>query len=168
MAMPPSPDSLDYAARVDFVVELAGRLHAYGTTAHRLEGSVTAVSARLGLDCEAWSNPTGMILSFGEAGRGRRDTVRVIRSSPGTIDLYKLSETDRIADAVTSGAMGLDAGFEAMRALDRPPSCLSLILTAFAFRLSAASAAGLPRLPWLDTAVAGTTGSLLGLLAVAT
>ena len=47
-----------YAARIDFVVQLASRLHAYGTTAERLEGAITAVAPRIGLRCAAWSNPT--------------------------------------------------------------------------------------------------------------
>lgn len=158
----------DFAARVDFVVELAGRLHAYGTTAHRLEGAVTAVAAKLGLECGAWSNPTGMILSFGEAGGGRRDTVRVVRLTPGDINLYKLSEVDRVAESVMSGALDLDAGFAAMRALDRPASRLSKLLTVLAFGLASASVAGLLRLPWLDISVAGCTGLIIGMLEVAT
>lgn len=152
----------DHAARVDFVVELAGRLHAYGTTAHRLEGAVTAVATRLGLECGAWSNPTGMILSFGEAGGGRRDTVRVVRLSPGETDLYKLGEADRIAEAVMTGKLDLEAGHEALRALDRPGSWRGRAMAVFAFGLSAAAVAGLWRLPWLDIATAGATGLLLG------
>jgi uncharacterized membrane protein YjjP (DUF1212 family) len=157
-----------FDARVDFVVELAGRLHAYGTTAHRLEGAITAVAAKLGLECGAWSNPTGMILSFGEAGGGRRDTVRVVRLSPGDTNLYKLAEVDRVAESVMSGALDLDAGFAAMRALDRPTSRLSQVLTVLAFGLASASVAGLLRLPWLDIAVAGCTGLMIGMLEVAT
>ncbi len=168
VAMTASLDSTDYAARVDFVVELAGRLHGYGTTAHRLEGAVTAVSAKLGLECGAWSNPTGMILSFGEAGGARRDTVRVVRLSPGDINLYKLAEVDRVAEAVMSGAMDLEQGVATMRALDRPISRLSVILTVLAFGLASASVAGLLRLPWLDIGVAGCTGVLIGLLEIAT
>jgi uncharacterized membrane protein YjjP (DUF1212 family) len=166
--MTPPLDMLDYNARVDFVVDLAGRLHGYGTTAHRLEGAVTSVATKLGLECGAWSNPTGMILSFGEAGGGRRDTVRVVRLSPGDINLYKLAEVDRVAEAVMSGAMDLQQGVTAMRALDRPISRLSLVLTVLAFGLASASVAGLLRLPWLDIAVAGSTGLLIGLLEIAT
>ncbi|GAA4795284.1 threonine/serine ThrE exporter family protein [Lysobacter hankyongensis] len=158
----------DHDARVDFVVELAGRLHAYGTTAHRLEGSVMAVSAKLGLECGAWSNPTGMILSFGEAGGGRRDTVRVVRLSPGETDLYKLCESDRIAEAVMSGELDLDAGHAALRALDRPGSWRGKFVAILAFGLSAAAVAGLWRLPWLDIATAGATGLLIGVLDWAT
>ena len=62
-AMPsPAPlSSASYAARINFVVELAERLHAYGTTAQRLEGAISAVAQQLRLECEPWSNPTGMI-----------------------------------------------------------------------------------------------------------
>lgn len=158
----------DYDARVDFVVELARRLHGYGTTAHRLEGAVSAVSATLGLDCGAWSNPTGMILSFGEIGGARRDTVRVVRMPPGETDLYKLTEVDRVAESVMAGTMDIAQGVAIMRALDRPPSRLSLTLIVLAFGLASASVAGLLRLPWLDIAVAGGTGLLIGLLEVAT
>ena len=158
----------DHGARVDFVVELAGRLHAYGTTAHRLEGAVVSVAAKLGLECGAWSNPTGMILSFGEAGYGRRDTVRVVRLSPGETDLYKLCEVDRVAEAVTSGALDLDAGHDALRALDRPGSWRGKTIQILAFGLTAATVAGLWRLPWLDIATAGLTGLLIGVLDWAT
>ena len=89
--------SASYAARIAFVVELAEHLHAYGTTAQRLEGAVIAVTQRLGVDCEPWVNPTGMILSFSDPLRppGDSDTTRVIRMPPGEEDLYKPCETER-------------------------------------------------------------------------
>ena len=43
-----------YEARAAFVAELATRLHAYGTTAQRLEGAVAGVARRLGLECEVF------------------------------------------------------------------------------------------------------------------
>ncbi len=58
--------SATYAARLAFVVELAEHLHAYGTTAQRLEGALNAVAASLNLECEPWSNPTGLILTFSD------------------------------------------------------------------------------------------------------
>ncbi|HTD27970.1 MAG TPA: threonine/serine exporter family protein, partial [Xanthomonadaceae bacterium] len=56
-----------YIDRIAFVVELATRLHIFGTTAQRLEGAIGAIARRLGLRCNPWSNPTGMILSFSDA-----------------------------------------------------------------------------------------------------
>ena len=122
MSRPPAPAT--YAQRIAFVCEIAARLHRYGTTAQRLEGSILALSAQLGLDCEPWSNPTGMILSFSDPKRalGASDTTRVIRLAPGENDLYKLSEADRIADAVAGGQMSLAEGHAALRALDQLPT----------------------------------------------
>ncbi|GHE43812.1 membrane protein [Vulcaniibacterium thermophilum] len=158
--------STPYAARVEFVVELASHLHAYGTTAQRLEGALVSVASKLGLQCEPWSNPTGMILTFREYGQrpGVQDITRVIRLSPGENDLSRLSEADRIADAVLDGSMDLDAGFAALRALDRPPTRRARALQVFAYMLSAGALAGLLRLPWLDIGVAAVNGLLLGLL----
>jgi len=161
-----TPASASYAARIAFVVELAGHLHAYGTTAQRLEGAINAVAQRLRLDCEPWSNPTGMILSFSDPARapGDSDTTRVLRLPPGETDLYKLCAADRIAEEVMAGRLDLAAGHAALRALDRAPSRRWQTMQVFGYGLAAASVAGMLRLPWLDIAVAGGTGLLIGVL----
>lgn len=164
----PSPallSSVSYAARINFVVELAERLHAYGTTAQRLEGAVTAVAHRLKLECEPWSNPTGMILTFSDPQRppGDSDTTRVIRLPPGETDLYRLAETDRIAEDVLAGRLGLAEAHAQMSALDRPPSRRQRTMQVLAFGLAATGIAGVLRLPWLDIGVAGINGLLIGL-----
>lgn len=164
MSRPPAPAT--YAQRIAFVCEIAARLHRYGTTAQRLEGSILALSARLGLDCEPWSNPTGMILSFSDPRRalGASDTTRVIRLPPGENDLHKLSEADRIAEAVAGGQMSLAQGHADLHALDRMPSTGFRIKQIVAFGLAAGGVAGLWRLPWLDIATAALTGLLIGVL----
>ena len=157
-----------YAQRIAFVCETAARLHTYGTTAQRLEGAVVALSTRLGLDCEPWSNPTGLILSFSDPSRplGASDTTRVIRLAPGENDLYKLSESDRIAEAVAGGAMSIAQGHTALRALDRKPSLRWRISQLVAFALASGAVAGLWRLPWLDIATATFIGLLIGVQAL--
>src|SRR5690606_24540010 len=86
-----------YAARIAFMVELAEHLHAYGTTGPRLEASLEMVAQKLELECEPWTNPTGMVLSFSDPMRppGDSDTTRVIRMSPGDHDLGRLCDVDR-------------------------------------------------------------------------
>lgn len=160
------PQSIGYAARIAFVVELAERLHTYGTTAQRLEGALILVSQTLGLECEPWINPTGMVLSFSDPTRppGDSDTTRVIRVPPGDNDLAKLCEADRIAEDVMAGRIGLAEGYAALRALDRPAPRREKVLMALAFGLSSASVAGLLRLPWLDIGTAGVIGLLVGLV----
>ncbi len=158
-----------YAARIAFVVELAIRLQAYGTTAQRLEGAVMAVSQQLELDCEPWINPTGMVLAFSDPMRppGDSDTTRVIRMPPGDTDLYKLCEADRIAEEVMAGRLGLAEGYAALRALDRRAGWRGNAMQVLGFGLAGASVAGLLRLPWLDIATAGLIGLLIGLLELA-
>ncbi len=155
-----------YAARIDFVVDLAKRLHCYGTTAQRLEAAAVGVSEKLRIDCEPWASPTAMILTFNDPSRppGASDTTRVIRLAPGDSDLDRLCESDRIAEAVTAGEMDLADGSAALRALDNPRSGRWRVMQVLVFGLVAAAVGGLLRLPWLDIATAGTTGLLLGLL----
>ncbi|KAF1706170.1 threonine/serine ThrE exporter family protein [Pseudoxanthomonas sacheonensis] len=157
-----------YAQRIAFVCETAARLHTYGTTAQRLEGAVVALSTRLGLECEPWSNPTGLILSFSDPSRplGASDTTRVIRLAPGENDLYKLSESDRIAEAVAGGAMSIAQGHTALRALDRKPSLRWRATQLLAFALASGAVAGLWRLPWLDIGTATFIGLLIGVQAL--
>ncbi|ADV28268.1 protein of unknown function DUF1212 [Pseudoxanthomonas suwonensis 11-1] len=166
MSSAPSRPQASYPQRIAFVAEMAVRLHRYGTTAQRLEAAITALSQRLDLECEAWSNPTGLILSFSDPGKplGSTDTTRVIRLSPGENDLHKLCEADRVAEAVANGQLTIAQGHTALRVLDRPPSMLASVMQVIGFGLAAAGVAGLWRLPWLDIAVAAVTGVLIGLL----
>ena len=158
--------SASYAAKINFVVELAQRLHAYGTTAQRLEGAISAVAHKLRLECEPWSNPTGMILTFSDPQRSLGDSVttRVIRLPPGEVDLYRLSETDRIAEDVMADRLDLAGAHAAMSALDQPPCRRTRAMQVLGFGLAATAIAGLLRLPWLDIGVAGLNGVLIGLL----
>ena len=146
---PPPLSAASYAARINFVIELAERLHAYGTTAQRLEGAISAVAQQLRLDCEPWSNPTGLILTFSDPQRppGDSDTTRVIRLPPGETDLYRLAETDRIAEDVMAGRLGLAEAHAQMSALDKPPTRRFRAMQIFAYGLAATSIAGLLRLP---------------------
>lgn len=155
-----------FADRVAFLVELAERLHNCGTTAQRLEGAITAVSRRLDVECEPWSNPTGLILTFSDPTRpeGERDTTRVLRLPPGDNDLHRLAETDRIAEDVLAGRLDLYQAMGALRSLDVPPTRRARVMQVLGFGLAATSIAGLLRLPWLDIGVAGLNGLLIGAL----
>lgn len=157
-----------YASRIDFVVNLAARLHAYGTTAQRLEGAVAAVAERLGLKCAPWSNPTGMILSFSDASRNDAlaDTTQVIRLEPGETDLRKLCQADDIAERVLDGRLDIENATAALKALDREPGRRAQALTAISFGLTSASVAGLLRASWADLAASAGIGFLIGAMYV--
>ncbi|MBJ6978574.1 MULTISPECIES: threonine/serine exporter family protein [unclassified Luteimonas] len=158
-----------YAARIAFMVELAEHLHAYGTTTPRLEGALELVAQRLGLECEPWTNPTGMVLSFSDPMRppGDGDATRVLRLPPGENDLGRLCDVDRIAEDVLAGRIGLAEGHAALRALDRPLTRRQNLMQVLGFGLAAVGIAGLLRLPWLDIGTAAVVGLVIGLLQVA-
>lgn len=163
-ATPAPASQATYAQRVAFVCEMAARLHRYGTTAQRLEAAIVALSQQLVLDCEPWSNPTGLILSFSDPTKaiGSSDITRVIRLGPGDNDLHKLAAADRIAESVANGLMSIAQGHTALRQLDQPMRRRDKVFTAISFGLTSAAVAGLWRLPWLDIGTAGVIGVLIG------
>lgn len=155
-----------YPARVEFVLELATRLHRYGTTAQRLEGALMAVSSRLGLRCEPWSSPTGLILSFSDAERPEAlaNTTQVIRLAPGEVDLHKLVEADAIAERMLRGEVGVSEATAALHALDQSSRWRDELLPILGFGVTSASIAILLQASWTDALVAGGIGFLIGIL----
>jgi len=162
------PITSSYAAKIAFMVELATHLHTYGTTAPRLEGAIMSIAERLGVGCEPWCNPTGMILTFNNPERppGESDISRVIRVPPGEINLGKLCKVDQIAEDVVAGRLGLSDGYAALRALERKSAGRSQLLHILAYGLVGAGVTGLMRLPWLEIAVSGAIGLVIGALEV--
>ena len=155
-----------YLVRVDFIVELARRLHICGTSAHRLEGAVDQVARRLRIDAEVWSNPTGMILSFPDPERGPAfPMTRLIRLDPGEENLSRLAAADGIAEDVLAGRRHIADGLIAMRALDRPQGRFAKPATIISFGLaSAAVTALMQRTGWADLATAAVLGTMIGAL----
>jgi uncharacterized membrane protein YjjP (DUF1212 family) len=156
-----------YHVRVDFVIELARRLHMYGTTAQRLEGAITSVARRIDVYCEVWSNPTGMILSFADFQRSHESSItRVIRLDPGEDHLGRLARADFIAEEVLAGRMHIPEGLEALRDMDKPTPGWGRPLRVLCYALASASVTGLfPRTGWADLFTASLLGGFIGVLA---
>jgi len=157
-----------YLVRVDFIVELARRLHIYGTSAQRLEGAVIQVARRLQIEAEVWSNPTGMILSFPDPERGHAYPItRLVRLEPGEENLGRLAAADGIAEDVLAGRRDIGDGLLAMRALDRPPGRFANWWTVLSFGLSSAAVVGLmQRTGWADLATAAVLGTMIGMVTI--
>jgi uncharacterized membrane protein YjjP (DUF1212 family) len=152
--------------RARFVMELAKRLHQYGTGAHRLEGAIDKCSRLLKLDCQLLSTPTSIILSFTDlAGRGKPIPAQVLRMSPGDINLSKLSQVDDIAEQVLTNRLDLRHGYKRLRDLHDRPSKLRDWLTLLSFGLCGATVAILLRTSWIDVAGATLIGLSIGAIA---
>ena len=165
-ALDSSDSRVPYRVRVDFIIELARRLHMYGTTAQRLEGAVISVARRIDVYCEVWSNPTGMILSFADFQHSVGSNItRVIRLDPGEDHLGRLARADFIAEEVLAGRMHIPEGLEALRAMDQPPPPFDAPMRVLCFGLASASVTGLlPRTGWVDMGTAAVLGCFIGLL----
>lgn len=153
--------------RCNFIVELARRLHACGTSTPRLEGAIRVVSQRLGVHTEIWSNPTGIILSFSTPQNSDgAEITRVLRLSPGDIDLKAMTMVDDIAERVMAGTLEVEAGLQALTVLDRPPTRRRLVATVLAFGLASGSVAALLRTSVADVLASVLIGLLIGMIAV--
>ncbi|MGY0505546.1 threonine/serine ThrE exporter family protein [Luteimonas sp. e5] len=162
---PATPSIADYRQRVAFITELAEGLHAGGATAQRLEGALLGVAERLGVECEPWATPTGMILSFRDpADAEANELTRVVRRPPGDTDLSLLVDVDRIAEDVVAGRCGVAEGHAALKRRTRQPTARWRLVQVLGFAMVAGGIGALLRLPWLDIATAAGSGLLIGLL----
>jgi uncharacterized membrane protein YjjP (DUF1212 family) len=157
-------------ARIGFVVELARRLHEYGTAAPRLEDVVNLVSARLGLACNVLSTPTSIVMSFSDPARedGLAEITQVVRVPPGEVNLERLCQVDEIADQVIDGRLDLAAGRRRLREVGQARRSrrgeAGLVAS---YGVSAASIAAILHTGWSGIAAAGLIGLLIGLVYLA-
>ncbi|MBQ4855240.1 threonine/serine exporter family protein [Rhodanobacter sp. B2A1Ga4] len=154
------------ATRIAFVLELARRLHQYGTSAPRLEMAIAGAAQRLGLSADVWSSPTAIIISFADLAQGEEgvaQTTQVMRLAPGEVNLERLCQADDIADRAIAGELGLREGFRLLRELGRPDTRREKIGSIASYGLSAASIAALfLHSSWVDLVVAGVIGAGIG------
>jgi len=156
--------------RMAFVIEIARRLHEYGTSAQRLEDAIDSVSARLHLNCHSLSTPTSILFSFTDRASGDdalAELTQVIRVAPGQDDLRNLSAVNEIADRVIDGDLDIDTGFHLLRAIRSEPSPERYLLEVFAYGIAAASVAAILNCGWADLATAFGIGTFVGALAFA-
>jgi uncharacterized membrane protein YjjP (DUF1212 family) len=155
--------------RARFLRMLATRLHQYGTAAPRLESAVTAVADRIGVRCDVWSNPTGILLSFRDPARGDdvlSESTQVIRLEPGDNDLRRLSEVDHVAERVRRGELGIDEGYRLLRAMEPRGELRVRLLAALGYGLASGTVAVLLKTSWTDVGVATVIGLLIGLISL--
>lgn len=157
-------------ARIAFLVELARRLHQYGTSAPRLEMAVAGSAQRLGLVADVWSSPTAIIISFADLAEGEEalaKVTQVMRLAPGDVNLARLCEADDIADRAIAGELDLREGFHRLRELGRPDTRRAQAAVVGSYGLSAASVVALLlHSAWADLLAAGAIGLVIGLITV--
>ena len=146
-----------------FVLDLGVALHKFGTPAHRLESALAGVAARLGLEAQIFTTPTQLMVGFGPPTQQQAVMLRV---QPGEIDLAQLAALDALADAVTAGEVGIEAGLERVRAILGAPARYGRWLTVLAFTLTSAAVARFFGGGAYEMVTAGVIGLATGVLAL--
>lgn len=155
----------DYLARIEFMIELARRLHAYGATALRLEAALLSVAEQFELVCEPWCNPTGMILSFSNPEKPvTADVTRVLRMKPGDIHLERLGMVNNIAKKVANGDLDVAGGQRALKDLDHTQGRFDQVWFIVAFALASAAVAALFRTGLEGVVAALLIGAAIGVI----
>ena len=152
-----------------FVIELARRLHEYGTAAPRLEDVINLVSARLGLSCNVLSTPTSIVMSFSDLTdeEGLAEITQVVRMDPGSVDLKRLCQIDEIADQVIDGRLDLAAGRRRLHEFRLSVRSAHRGWVVASYAISAASIAAILHAGWTGVATAGLIGALIGVVYIA-
>lgn len=150
------------------LVEKLGRaLHAYGSSAHRLENALDQVSKRLGLSGEFFCTPTAIFASFQPADRTSAEPPRTVllRVEPGEVNLEKLSALDEVLGRLMRGQVPPRQAVKEVDAIVEAPLRFGRLSTFLAFALASGGAArffgGGPK-EWMAAALVGL---LIGLLA---
>ncbi len=156
-----------FETRARFITDFARRLHLAGVSAARLEGAVKSTAESIGVACEIWYSPTGILLSLGEPGSDSGQQTRVMRLEPAEPDLSDLVMLDEVAEDLIAGRIDITEASQRLQQLDRAPDRQQLTWTIVAFGLASAAVAGLLRTSWMDIAVAGALGIIIGMIAVA-
>ena len=156
--------------RISFLVELARRLHQYGTSAPRLEIAIARSAQQMGLAADVWSSPTAIIISFSDLAQGDEglaQVTQVMRLPPGDVNLARLCEADEIADRVISGEIELREGFRLLRLLGLPDTRRARAAVIASYGLSAASVVGLLlHSSWADLLVSAVIGLVIGTITI--
>jgi uncharacterized membrane protein YjjP (DUF1212 family) len=156
--------------KIAFLVELARRLHAYGTAAPRLEVAISRSATQLGLVADVWSSPTAIIISFSDLAQGDEglaQVTQVMRLPPGDVNLARLSAADAIADRVILGELDLHEGFRLLRQLGLPETRRAQAGLIASYGLSAASVVALLlHSSWADLVAAALIGLMIGAITV--
>jgi len=169
-AMPADFSTAALNTRISFLVELARRLHQYGTTAPRLEMAIARSAQQMGLAADVWSSPTAIIISFSDLAQGDEglaQVTQVMRLPPGDVNLARLCEADAIADRVMSGEIELREGFRLLRLLGLPDTRRARAGVVASYGLSAACVVGLLlHSSWADLLVSGLIGLVIGAITI--
>jgi len=149
-----------------FTVGLARALLGLGMPAQRVEEALERLATALGLDVEANSTPTGLIVTMSRVGATKPEDVRtrVVQVEPGAPDLERLSALHDLVGRVERKELTPgDAARRLQAILERPPRYGSFS-SVLCFGILSACVAVILGGSGLDIPIAGMLGLIVGAL----
>jgi len=150
-------------ASLAFLLRLAEVLHAYGTSADRLENALDRCARSQGLFGQFFSSPTSILMAFGA---GTEQRTHLLRVQPGNDDLGKLLEFDELIDSFEAGALSSEQALERLEAIVAAPPRFGRVMTTLAFGTTSGVAALFFGGGQREMLVSLVLGTLTGVLAL--
>ncbi|KAF9114919.1 hypothetical protein BGX27_009466 [Mortierella sp. AM989] len=157
-------DIAEILTRQSFLIMMAKALILYGAPSHRIEETCSLLARKMDIDASFALLPGLMTISFSDPETHTSDT-RHLRCTQG-MDMYKLSKVYTIAIGVLHGK-GVEEANKALEKVTAEPGYYPIWVTVMAWMSCSAFVAPLAfNGSWMDTALAGLCGLLVGLLGV--
>ncbi len=151
---------------VRFLKRYARQLHTAGVPAHQYERMMTALSDKLGFDCEVLSSPTAIFLSFhfqDDVDEQRPIPMQLLRMTPPAINLGNTAELYHLGNELLDGEIDIVQANADLRNWNSE-QLYPLWLQIICWGLTGGGVAVMLSASWAGVAVAFATGALLGVL----
>lgn len=156
-------DRAQFLRRVKFILKFGRALHAVGSPAHSLEGTLQEMCQLFGLKGNIVSLPTAIFSSFSH---GDEEISRIERVSPMGVHLSKLSKVDLVARDVIGGKLTYEEGSDTLDKILTSPDPYGKRIRVMCFVLSAAGFMVLFGGTWGDFWASILIGLLIGVLSL--
>jgi uncharacterized membrane protein YjjP (DUF1212 family) len=153
-----------FLRRVKFILKFGRALHAVGSPAHSLEGSMQELSQRLELQGSIVSLPTAIFSTFTF---GDDLITKVERVEPMGVNLGKLSQVDLVVREVIGSKLSFEEGSQQLDNILEGPDPYGKRVRVLSFVFSAAGFLVLFGGTWADFFCAIAVGVLIGMIALA-
>lgn len=148
---------------IAFIIKLGCALHSYGTPSHRLEEMMALMLAKLGMEGQFFSTPTGIFAAFGAPEEQRTSLIRI---EPGAIDLEKLSRLDEVAVKVIEGELGISDAAQAVDHIVAAPPRYRALAVAACYGIASGTSARFIGGGWREVVASALIGLFLGIIAL--
>lgn len=157
-------EHIDFKRRVNFIVKFGRALHAVGSPAHTLEGTLQEMSLMMGIKGTFLSLPTSIHSYFSN---GEEEVTRIERVEPMGVNLGKLSQVDLVSQEVVGNRISFEDAVTKLDQIMMSEDPYGKRIRIIYFVLSVAGFQILFGGTWGDLIASLTVGLLLGFISLA-